>query len=190
MSSVNRTEKGWVGVDNSLTNYNKACTGTILKTEYIEVAEGSGKCQAMCKDTSGCTAYNYRNTGGSSSLLQVPPGNFGSFNLLGRGFCSDDEKTGGRRIGDWVYGKIQADAEEECKANDQCKGYHWNIQDNSYVLVSHVGAQSGEDTQKGELCYQKPIAAEVMAAEHEFREILDEELSSDSEDIVARSSLG
>jgi len=122
--------------------------------------------------------------------LQVPPGNFGSFNLLGRGFCSDDEKTGGRRIVDWVYGKIQADAEEECKANDQCKGYHWNIQDNSYVLVSHVGAQSGEDTQKGELCYQKPIAAEVMAAEHEFREILDEELSSDSEDIVARSSLG
>jgi len=104
-----------------------------------------------------------------------------SYPKLGAGFCTQGEKDDGSRIGEWVYGETKSDAEKACAADDACKGFHWNNEDKSYVLVAKVGPL-GEDTEKGEVCYQKPEAAvdfaenpEVPAEDEESPDSLVEE---------------
>jgi len=85
-----------------------------------------------------------------------------SYEMLGRGSCSSVEKTDGSRMGDWIYGQSMLDAEKACEFGikedmRECIGFHWNVVDASYVLVAKVGAKLGSDTDKGELCYKKPV---------------------------------
>jgi len=89
-----------------------------------------------------------------------------SYEMLGKGSCSSEEKTDGSRMGDWIYGQSMVDAEKACEAGlkedlRECTGFHWNVVDASYVLVSKVGPKLGNDTDKGELCYKKPVDKQV-----------------------------
>jgi len=81
-----------------------------------------------------------------------------SYPMLGAGSCTQDERDNGSRIGDWIYGQKKRDAQQVCAVDPACKGFHWNKEDKSYVLVSSIGPL-GDDTEKGEVCYQKPEAA-------------------------------
>jgi len=86
-----------------------------------------------------------------------------SYLKFGFGFCSPDEKEDGSRIGEWVLGQNKKDAEKACETEEMCKGFHWNKGDKSYILVGKVGPELGEDTEKGEVCYQRPEPAESAA---------------------------
>ena len=57
-----------------------------------------------------------------------------------------------------------------CETYADCAGYHWNKQDNTYVLVSAVPADCCTgDTVKGERCYEKvrncPAAAVAVVSD-------------------------
>jgi len=88
-----------------------------------------------------------------------------SYPVFGAGFCSADEKDDGSRIGDWVNGQTKFVAEQACAADEACKGFNWNTEHMSYVLVSEVGGPVGDKTEKGEICYQKPEAEELNRVE-------------------------
>lgn len=80
------------------------------------------------------------------------------YKFFGSGFCSLDEVDGGHRISEWTFGQTKEQAEAACDAHLSCQGYHWNVQDSSYVLVKEVGPTLGMETDKGDQCYQKQQA--------------------------------
>jgi len=93
----------------------------------------------------------------SNKLQKIQSKYQATFSLFGEGSCSPDEKDT-HRIGDWVYDSSKSDAQKACQEQPACQGFHWNLQDKSYVLVSLVGPELGPDSDKGELCYKKPQA--------------------------------
>jgi hypothetical protein len=83
------------------------------------------------------------------------------------GYCNSnthDEIQSGSRITGWINGESHSQARTNCDSRSECAGYHWNIQDSSYVLVSHVPDDCCTDeSAKGDQCYRRSmLPAEVL----------------------------
>jgi hypothetical protein len=75
---------------------------------------------------------------------------------VGNGYCgtSADEEVQ-FRIGEWEYGQTKKHAAEKCNVLPECNGYHWNINDHSYVLLTKAFQFSCCESPKGDICYRR-----------------------------------
>jgi hypothetical protein len=89
----------------------------------------------------------------------TPPLNVTSpYDELGPGYCGatqDEEVT--NRIGSWYYGKTKKEAEGVCDKNPYCNGFHWNVNDKSFVMVSHIPTMTCCESAKGDICYKRNV---------------------------------
>jgi hypothetical protein len=78
---------------------------------------------------------------------------------VGRGYCgTTEEEEIGNRIGTWVYVNGTKLAGEACTLEPLCQGFHWNVWDSSYVLLSKVSSsRTCCETNKGDRCMKRMI---------------------------------
>jgi hypothetical protein len=78
------------------------------------------------------------------------------YSEVGRGYCGQTEQEeNANRIGSWVYAPNQSDGAIACTIEPLCQGYHWNVGDSSYVLLSKVGEWTCCETSKGDICMKR-----------------------------------
>jgi hypothetical protein len=90
------------------------------------------------------------------------------YNEVGPGYCGQTvEEEIGNRLGSWVYAESvngTKEAGDACTETPQCRGFHWNEYDKSYILLSKVGHWTCCQSEKGDLCFRRldPYDGPVM----------------------------
>jgi hypothetical protein len=78
------------------------------------------------------------------------------YSEVGRGYCGKtEEEEVMNRIGSWVYTNSTKTAGEACTEEPLCEGFHWNVYDSSYVLLSKVGTWTCCESDKGDRCMKR-----------------------------------